>query len=62
MWWLATALVSLRVLLTQRYLGVYYLLACHTVKSAFLFVTPRGVPSIFEEEELENIHLPTSLE
>ena len=48
-----------RVITKPGYFAIAYLLGFHILKNAINFVTPQGVPTIGEEEDDDEIELPT---
>ena len=52
-WTVLMLVTSIRVITLDAYIWAYYLLVCHVLKCAVLLITPRGVPSILEEDEGE---------
>ena len=59
-WIILYSYLTLRILIfTHDHIAIYYLISCHIAKSGFLFITPRGIPSIFDEEEFDDVSLPS---
>ena len=63
--WIAWTLVLLGTIVksiySQGFTAICYLLGCHILKKTFLFVSPQGVPTIFEDELEDELELPSAM-
>lgn len=59
-WWACLITLVVRVVANDKHEAILFLVACLILKYGVLFVSPQGIPSIFEESNDEEFRLPST--
>ena len=59
-WWACLVTLLVRVLMNDTHEAILFLVACLILKYGVLFISPQGIPSIFEESNDEEFMLPST--